>query len=194
TTPLPGRSPSCAEAPSGCGQCQAGERDEPADEAPDEEVLGDLVDVRLLLAGVGGQLRPPDEPLGGDDQARGGHLTREPETEDEETLQRAEEPPALQLLRGSVAVRRRGHRARGQEHEAHDDVAGGQLDEGEPGEEQGALRVRGTRQLGPPEPGAERPAGGGGPPGEQQLEGERGPEDEQRGYVTTGGGEGGLGD
>ena len=51
---------------------QAQEGDEPRDERPDEEVLGDLVDADRLdgrrVVALGLQLGEADEPLGGDDE------------------------------------------------------------------------------------------------------------------------------
>ena len=79
-------------------QHQTSQRHQPADERADEEVLGQPVHPVLLVRR--GQLGPAQQALGRDHDRGGGEVAGQPEPEDEDPLERTEQPAALERRSG----------------------------------------------------------------------------------------------
>ncbi len=117
-------------------QDQRCKRHQPADKAPDQEVLRQPVDAVLLR--LRPQLGKPQQALGRDHDAGRGELAGHPEAEDEQAFHRPEEPAALELGRGVVDAAGPGRvdGAGGSEDEPHHDIARRHLHEEESHHEQ----------------------------------------------------------
>ena len=132
------------------------------------------------------ELGEPEQALGRDHDRGRGDLSGQRQRQDEDPLHRAEQPPALEAHGRRVGLDRPalvgvGGAGRG-EHQAHDHVAGAELDEEGAEQQQGAVGVeRGeTRQPAALQPRAPRPAGLAGRTGDQHGQAQPSPEDDQR--------------